>query len=214
MAPIRVQLADDHPPILEGLKTILGSYGIETVATASTASDVIPQFEQHRPDVLVLDVRFGEGQTGLDVLRTLLASHAGARVVIYTQYDQDELVSEAYEIGCAGFVTKDEELHHLADAIREAHAGNTFFLKRIAERLALRNVRKAKTPEPLATLDARELAILKLLALGKQHAEIAATLELSLKTISNLVPHIKDKLGLHRPAEIALFAVRNKLIEP
>lgn len=214
MAAIRVLLADDHPSILEGLKTILVRYGIETIATASTTADVIPQFELHRPDVVILDVRFGDGLTGLDVARALLGSHPDARVVIYTQYDQDAIVREAYQIGCLAFVTKDEELQQLADAIAAAAAGNTFFLKKIAERLALLNVRGAKAPSPLENLDARELEILKMLAQGRRNSEIAETLKLSQKTISSHVQNIKEKLGIDRPAEMALFAVRHKLIEP
>lgn len=214
MAAIRVLLADDHPTILVGLKTILARFGIETIATASTTADIIPQFELHGPDVAVLDVRFGDGLTGLDVARQLLESHPQAKVVIYTQYDQDSVVREAYQIGCFAFVTKDEELQQLADAISEAHKGNTFFLKRIAERLALLNVRGATAQSPLDKFDARELEILKMLAQGKRNAEIADALKLSLKTISTHVQDVKEKLGIDRPAEIALFAVRHKLIEP
>lgn len=214
MEPIRVLIADDHPLIIEGLKTSLARHGITAAGTVSAAAEVVPQYEHCQPDVVVLDVRFGDGQTGLDVAKALLDAHPQARIVIYTQYDQDGLIREAYRIGCAAFVTKNKDPQLLSDAIKDAQAGKTFFLKEIAERLALISLRGAETISPLEKLDSREIEILKMMALGKRNAEIAEAMNLSVKTISTASQTIKDKLGVDRPAELALLAVRLKLIEP
>lgn len=214
MEPIRVLIADDHPLIIEGLKTSLARVGIKAEGTASAAAEVAPQYRECHPDVVVLDVRFGDGPTGLDVAKDLLAAHPEARIVIYTQYDQDALIREAYRIGCAGFVTKNKDPQFLGDAIKDAYAGRTFFLKEIAERLALISLRGEGSPSPLEKLDRREIEILKLMAQGKRNAEIAEGMNLSVKTISTASQTIKDKLGIDRPAELALLAVRLKLIEP
>jgi two-component system invasion response regulator UvrY len=214
MEPIRVLIADDHPLIIEGLKTSLARHGIKAAGTASAVAEVVPKYEHCQPDVVVLDVRFGDGPTGLDVAKSLLNAHPQARIVIYTQYDQDGLIREAYRIGCAAFVTKNKDPQLLSDAIKDAHTGKTFFLKEIAERLALISLRGEETHSPLEKLDSREIEILKMMALGKRNAEIAEAMNLSVKTISTASQTIKDKLGVDRPAELALLAVRLKLIEP
>lgn len=214
MQPLRILIADDHPLIIEGLRTSLSRHDISVVGVASTAGEVVARFKECRPDVVVLDVRFGDGPTGLDVAKELLERHPRARVVIYTQYDQDAIVRESYAIGCVGFVTKNKDPQLLSDAIKDAQAGRTFFLKEIAERMALLSVRGGENQSPIEKLDARELEIFKLMALGKRNTEIADAMNLSLKTISTASQTIKEKLGVDRAAELALLAVRVKLIEP
>ncbi|WP_457826452.1 response regulator, partial [Staphylococcus aureus] len=86
---------------------------------------------------LVLDLRFGDGISGLDVLRDLLARSPDARVVVYTQFDQDTVVREAYKRGAKAYVTKSTDPAELARAIAQVHQGETVFMPGIAERLAL-----------------------------------------------------------------------------
>lgn len=211
MSKIRVLLADDHPPIVEGLVTLLARHAIEVVGRATRTADVLAKYDECSPDVVVLDVRFGEVVTGLDVARSLLDAHPGARIVFYSQFDQDEILKEAYRVGAQGFVTKSKTLEVLADAIKHVHSGKMHFLPEIAERLAILNVRGDNSP--LTSLDARELEVFRLLAQGMTNMEIAEAKGLSLKTISTTSQNIKDKLGVHRPADITRLAVRHKLIE-
>ncbi|AKJ27116.1 response regulator transcription factor [Caldimonas brevitalea] len=210
---IKVLIADDHPLIVEGLVSALKRHGIECVGEALKASEVLPKFKASRPDVVLLDVRFGEGQpSGLEVARDLLARHPDARIAFYSQFDQDELVKEAYRLGGMSFVTKNAPVDVLANAIRQVHAGQLFFATDIAQRLALLNVRGDESPQ--ARLDARELEVFKRMALGLTNVEIAEELSLSPKTISNVSQAIKERLGVHRPAEITRLAVRHMLIAP
>jgi two-component system invasion response regulator UvrY len=150
--------------------------------------------------------------TGLDVARQILAKHPDAKIVLFSQFDQDEIIQEAYRIGCLAFVTKNKAPAELANAIGHAMTGQTYFLPEIAQRLALLGLHG--NTSPLSKLDARELDVLKLMALGRTLQEIAEAVGLSVKTISLTSQSIKDKLGVHRPAELTLLAAKHKLISP
>lgn len=207
----RVFIADDHPLIIEGLRAALVRFGIEVVGEATTADTIVASHEACRPDVAVLDVRFGPGMTGLDVARDLLRIDPGARIVFHSQFDQDEMIREAYQIGGYSFVTKNMPLEMLVHSIHMAYAGKTHFAPEIAERLALMVVRGDESPR--SKLDARELEVFSLMARGFTNAEISEQMSLSGKTISTTSQSIKDKLGVSRPADITLMAVRHRIIE-
>jgi two-component system, NarL family, invasion response regulator UvrY len=213
MKPIRALIADDHPLIIEGLTTALARDNIEVVGQATTANEVLSQYLTCTPDVIVLDIRFGNsGPSGLDVAREALQRYPDARILIYSQFDQDELVREAYRIGCVGFVTKNKPMAVLAEAIKQVHQGKMHFLPEIAERLAMIGVKGDDSPQ--SKLDARELEVFRLMAQGRTNVEIAEAMALSPKTISLTSQLIKDKLGVQRAAEITRLAVRHGVIEP
>lgn len=214
MSPkIKVMIADDHPLIVEGLNSVLARHGVEVVGSACHAVDVVGTFAQVHPDVLVLDLRFGdERMGGLDVLTELLPAHPHARVVIYTQFDQDAVVREAYKRGAKAFVTKSTDPGELAATILKVSQGETVFLPHIANRLAMLSVRGEDSP--LTRLQPREVEVFKWMAQGLTNVEIAERMGLSPKTISTTSQSIKDQLGIHRPADITLLAVRCGVIEP
>lgn len=212
MATIKVLLADDHPLILEGLRAALTKRGMKVVGEVETADEVIGRFQQARPDVLVLDLRFGPGPNGLDVARQLLEEQADARIVFYSQFDQDEVIRDAYRLGASAFVTKNQPPDVLAQAITDAARGKTYFIPAIAERLALLGVRGDDSPR--ARLDAREAEVFVQLANGFTNNEIAERMSLSAKTIGVIAQAIRDKLGVHRNAEMTRLAVRYGMIDP
>ena len=216
MSNIRVVIADDHPLIIEGLGSALLRYGVEVGGYVCTAPEVIAKYNEIKPDVLILDVRFGEGANGLDVARELLIDSPDARIVFYSQFDEDELVQEAYRMGGAAFITKNIIPSVLADAIRQVHEGRKtkkpFFLPGIAERLALLGVRGDDSPQ--AKLERRELEVFKLMAQGLTNVEIAERMNQSPRTISTISQHIKETLGVHRPADVTRLALKHLLIEP
>jgi two-component system invasion response regulator UvrY len=212
MATIKVLLADDHPLILEGLKATLGKRQVRVVGETGSTDEVIGLYRQCRPDVLVLDLRFGQGPTGLDVARSLLSKEPEARIVFYSQFDQDEVIREAYRIGASAYVTKNQPPEILAQAIGEAARGKTYFVPSIAERLALLGVRGDKSPR--ARLDTREAEVFVQLANGLTNNEIAARMRLSSKTIGVIAQAIREKLGVQRAAEMTRLAVRYGMIDP
>jgi len=212
MSAIRVLIADDHPLIVVGLRTTLSALGMKVVGEESEAERVVDAYAACAAEVVVLDIRFGDGLGGLEIARELLRRHPQARVVFYSQFDQDEIIKEAYRIGCAAFVTKVATPQELADAIREAHAGRTTFMRDIAARLALAGLRGERSP--IDELEPRERDVFLRMARGMTNPEIATQMDLSLKTISTVTQSIKEKLGVTRPAEITRIALRYKLIEP
>jgi two-component system, NarL family, invasion response regulator UvrY len=212
MTALRVLIADDHPLIIEGLIGALKRLGLRVAGQVQRATDVVANYMQTRPDVLVLDVRFGPGPTGLDVARELIARDANARIVFYSQFDQNEVIREAYRLGGAAFITKDTRPDVLARAISEAYAGRTFFLPEIAERLALIGVRG--DPSPRAMLDEREVEVFMLIAAGLNNNEIAERMSLSAKTIGNIGQAVKEKLGVQRATDMTRLAVRHGMLDP
>ncbi|SHM37342.1 DNA-binding response regulator, NarL/FixJ family, contains REC and HTH domains [Duganella sacchari] len=212
MKKIRVMLADDHPIVMTGFAMSLEGQGLEVVAQARTPEEALAQFAQLKPDVIVLDMRFGEQLTGLDVARQILAQTPEAAIVFLSQFDQDALIKETYRLGARAFMTKDCDPADLAAAVRRAQAGQLYFLPHIAERLANLSVRGDASPQ--SQLDERALEIFTLMAEGLTNAEIAEKLDVSTKTISNISQAVKEKLGVHRPAYITRLAVKHGLIEP
>lgn len=212
MPAIKVLLADDHPLILEGLRTVLTKQGMKVVGEVMAAGDVVSRVKQLRPDVAVLDVRFGPGPTGLDVARDLLAQQPGARVVFYSQFDQDEVIRDAYRLGGAAFVTKNQPPNVLFEAITVAAQGKTFFPPAIAERLAVLGLHGDESPR--SRLDPRELEVFLHLASGLNNNEIAERMGLSSKTIGMVGQTVREKLGVQRGADLTRLAVRHGMIEP
>lgn len=203
---LRVLIADDHPLIVEGLTTALARYGIDAVGRAGTAEEVLARYEECHPDVVVLDVRFGEGRSGLEAARELMDKDPGARVVFYSQFDTDEIIQEAYRRGGSSFITKNTPAEVVAKAIEQAAGGKIYFLPQIAVRLATIGVKGKESP--LAMLSPREVDVFRLMALGRTNNEIAEELGLSPKTISMTSHKIKETLQVHRPAEVTLLAVK------
>ena len=210
--PIRVMLADDHPIVMTGFAMSLEAAGMQVVGQAKTPNEATALYAAERPDVAVLDMRFGTELTGLDAAQTILKNDPQAKIVFLSQFDQDSLIKETYRIGAHAFVTKDCDPADLATAVRYAREGKLYFLPQIAARLASMAVRGEVTPQ--SQLDERGLEIFKLMAEGMTNAEIAEKLDLSTKTISNISQSIKEMLGVHRQASITLLAVKHGLIEP
>lgn len=210
--PIRVLLADDHPIVMTGFAMSLGAEGMEVVGQAKTPQEAVDQYVAFRPDVAVLDIRFGAEMTGLDAAKHILEKHPDAQIVFLSQFDQDALIKETYRLGAKAFVTKDCDPADLAVAVQRASQGELYFMPQIAERLANLSVRGDASPQTL--LDARSLEIFTLMAEGLTNVEIAERLDLSQKTISNISQAVKEKLGIHRPALITKLAMKHGLIEP
>jgi DNA-binding NarL/FixJ family response regulator len=205
-------LADDHPIVMTGFAMSLQGQGLDVVAQARTPEEALAQYQQLQPDVIVLDIRFGEQLTGLDVAKQILAQTPSAAIVFLSQFDQDSLIKETYRLGGRAFMTKDCDPADLAAAVRRAHDGELYFLPHVAERLANLSVRGDLSPQ--SQLDQRALEIFTLMAEGLTNAEIAEKLDVSTKTISNISQAVKEKLGVHRPAYITRLAVKHGLIEP
>lgn len=206
-----VMLADDHQIVRTGIAAALAKCGIEVIGQAKAAEEVVPLYRELKPDVVLLDMRFGDRMTGFDVASALLNVDRNARIVFCSQFDQHTLIKRSYDIGALAFVNKDCEERELADAVRSARDGLLYFQPLIADRMAKLQVQGDKTP--FSSLTAREFEIAKLMAKGGTLAEIAEQLRLSMKTVSIASTTIKEKLGIGRTAELTMLALRHNVID-
>ena len=209
---IKVLLADDHPIVMNGFSIALDEYEVNIVGMAKTPEEAIKIYSTCLPDVAILDIRFGEKKSGFDAAKEILQKYPKAKIIFLSQFDEDNLIKEAYKMGAKAYLTKDCQPDELATAVQRADQGATYFLPQIAERLANLSVREDNTPQ--SQLDKRELEIFILLARGRTIAEIAEELNLSLKTISNISHTIKQKLNITRPADLTRLAIKHDYIEP
>jgi two-component system, NarL family, invasion response regulator UvrY len=209
MSAIKVMLVDDHQLLVDGFKATLREFGINVVEAITSADKIRESYKRAKPDVLVLDVRFSSGENGLDLCEKIMAENKNARVVILSQFDQDYIVERSYKVGALAFVKKDEDVKYLIEAISSAKDGKEYFTPSIAQRLARLST---IVVQPLKVLDKKELAVFILVADGMNHIEAANELNLSIKTIGNLLRNIKSKLNIERTAEFTKLAIKYDLI--
>jgi DNA-binding NarL/FixJ family response regulator len=192
---IRVLLADDHPVVRRGLAALLGTLpDFEVVGEAVDGEEAVREAQLTRPDVVLMDVRM-PGLDGVEATRRLRESMPDTAVLVLTMYDDDATVFTAMQAGARGYLLKGAEQDEIADAIRAVVRGQAIFGPGIASRL-LDHFANPPAPadDPFPELTPREREILELLAEGRRTADIAGTLHLSPKTVSNNLTTIFAKL--------------------
>ena len=212
---IRVLICDDQDVVREGLRSILGTVpGIEVVALAEDGARAVELFEQHRPDVVLMDLNM-PGVNGIQATRRLRDKYPDARILALTTYDADEWVFDVIRAGAAGYLLKDTPRAELVRAIEGTVNGRTFVDPNVAGKLFARvsSGTVASDAALAAELSARERDIVKLLARGMSNADIAHRLFLSEGTVRNYVSSIFDKLGAADRTQAAIIALRHGLGE-
>jgi len=192
---IRVLLADDHPVVRRGLAALLSTLpDFEVVGEAVDGEAAVREAQLSRPDVVLMDVRM-PGIDGVEATRRIRESVPNAAVLVLTMYDDDATVFTAMQAGARGYLLKGAEQDEITDAIRAVVRGQAIFGPGIAARL-LDHFGNPPAPavELFPELTPREREILELLAEGRRTSEIAGTLHLSPKTVSNNLTAIFAKL--------------------
>lgn len=202
--PIRVLLIDDHPVVLAGYRRLLETTpDIVVVAEAGTGEEGYFAFLNHHPDVVVLDLEL-PGRSGLDTLQRLQKRDSAAKILVVSVHDNEILVKRSREAGAYGFLSKRSSPLALLEAIRRLAHGEQFF-----DDMAWNS---SGQPEPLAPLSAREFEVFRLLAQGHSVRQIALILHISPKTAGVHQTRIMGKLNLENLAQLALLAIRHKVI--
>lgn len=185
---MRVLLVDDHPVVRAGLRAVLEASGIDVVAEASTGEEALSLITTFAPQVVLCDLRLGEGMNGVEVTAEVNRLDSPPAVVILTTYDRDSELLGAIDAGALGYVLKDEPPEVILQAIRNAAAGRVHLSSEHTTRVmsGLRSDRPRLTP--------RELQVLGLLGTGQTNAEIADTLFVSEATVKTHLVHIFEKL--------------------
>jgi DNA-binding NarL/FixJ family response regulator len=213
---IKVLLADDEDLVRSGLRTILTSADdIDVVAECDDGVYVADLARQHRPNVVLLDIRM-RTTDGLSALRRLRALPDPPSVAMLTTFDVDEYVQEALRIGANGFLLKDTEPEQLIKAVRDLARGGAVLDPKVAARVLSTVADGERAAEParrlLASLSDREREVVTLIGQGLSNAEIGSELHLSEATVKGYVSAVLGKIGAVNRVQAALVAYRGGLI--
>jgi len=215
--PIRIVIADDHPLVREGLRTLLELQpGFTVVGEAGDGLDAVRLTKDLRPDVLLLDLAMPR-MNGLDVLKALADTAAEVRTVLLTAAIEREETVQALRFGARGVVLKESATQMLYKCIRAVMAGE-FWVghERIDDLLqALRRIERAPAREasPASRLTRRELQVIAAVVEGGSNRDIGKAINISEQTVKNHLSNIYNKLGVSNRLELALYAVHHRLLE-
>jgi DNA-binding NarL/FixJ family response regulator len=198
-------IADDHPPVLQFLSRYLSSNGVTVTASTRDGDEALQKIEQTRPTVAILDARMPY-RSGLEVLKEISARGLQTRVILYTGFGDDALLSDALDAGVCGMLDKDAPVDDLVRAIQVVAGGGTY-LDPTAAAALIANRRGHTRP-----LTQREREVLRLLADGMSNEQMGAELFISPQTVRTHVQKAMAKLGAQTRAQAVASALRESLI--
>ena len=208
---VSVLLGDDHPLVRHGVRRLLEREEFDVVAEGSDGLQVVALAEQHRPDVIVLDISM-PNLNGIGAVRELSRVAPHAKVIILTMHTEEHYILEALRAGVNGCVSKTQAPEHLLQAIREVCRGGVYLSPSVSGVVVQGYL--AKSEAPLDPLTARERQVLQLIAEGKTTKEVSVILGVSVKTGESHRTSLMSKLDLHSTAELVRYAIRRGLVAP
>ena len=204
-AKISVLLVDDHNLVRLGFRRILEDEpDIQVVAEASNGDDAVNLARKLRPDVIIMDCAL-PGVSGLAATKTILQEFPSQIILMLSMHAEDTLVRQAIDAGARGYILKNAEDVGLGSAIRRVAAGELVLSPGVTKSPSLKGDRDSK-------LTTRELEVLQLIADGHSNKAIADQLNLSANTVAVHRANIMDALGIHKTAELIVYAIRNGLV--
>jgi DNA-binding NarL/FixJ family response regulator len=205
MKTIRVLLVDDHYVVRLGLAASLNlEPGIQVVAEAENGTEVLPLYEQHQPDLVIMDWRL-PSETGGEVIKKLRAKHPDARVLVLSAFESEETIFQAVHAGAVGYLPKSSRRPELIEAVKAASRGEAAFPPAMAAKLTDRLRRPELTP--------REIEVITELVRGNSNKEIATHLDISDNTVKLHITHIMQKLGAKDRTHAASIALQRGIVE-
>ncbi|HMH79846.1 MAG TPA: response regulator transcription factor [Candidatus Acidoferrum sp.] len=202
---ISVLLVDDHALVRRGFRRMLDDdETLEVVGEASNGTEAVQLAGKLHPQVIVMDCQLPE-LTGVAATRIILRSHPETAILMLSMHSEDTLVRQALDAGARGYVLKNANDLDLASAIKNVAAGKSVIDPQLQRAETLKGERDT-------ALTARELEVLQHIVAGKSNKEIASELALSVNTISVHRANIMERLGIHKTAELVVYAIRNGLV--
>jgi DNA-binding NarL/FixJ family response regulator len=212
---VRVLVVDDHDLFRSGLKTLLEEQGVNVVGEAPNGQTAIRLASELAPDVIIMDLNM-PGLTGVETTRKLTGIVPLTRVVVLTISADDDDVMDAVMAGACGYLLKDSSIQELIVGIRAAAAGESLISPQIAAKVLRRLRSQSSSVDAAETIRAelsdREIEVLKLIANGKDNAQIARELFISPKTVKNHISNILMKLQIENRIQAAVYAVRSGIV--
>ena len=213
---IRVVLVDDHALVRQGFRRILeDDPEIAVVGEASNGMEAVGLVKKADPDVVVMDMAMPE-MNGLHATMELVKQRPGTKVLILSMYSDEQYVRNALDSGAKGYILKNAIENDLTRAVKAVAAGEQYLSPDLAGVLirAIQTGTFDKSSDPYDRLTQREKQVLQLIAHGKSNKEIAVMLDLSVNTVAVHRANLMSALGVHKTAELVLFAVKKGLVMP
>ena len=202
---ISVLLVDDHSLVRRGFRRMLEDESdMSVVGEAGNSAEAVDLARRLKPQVVLMDCAL-QGESGITATRNIIAMLPETAVLMLSMHSEETLVRQSLEAGARGYILKNATDLDLAAAIRRALDGDIVLDPQVKRVEALKG-------ERTAGLTARELEILQLIAMGKSNKEIASDLGLSVNTVAVHRANIMNALGLHKTAELVVYAIRNGLV--
>jgi two-component system response regulator NreC len=208
--PVRLLLADDHDLVRQGLKALLERQGFQVVCEASNGQEALRLATQNKPDVAIIDISMPV-MNGVDAAREMAKSSPKTRVILLTQHDEDQYVTEALRAGVKGYVLKNQAASDFLHAIQEVCRGSVYLSPSISRTVV--DAYLSKTYDSTDPLSGRERQVLQLVGEGKSTKDVALQLGISVKTAESHRARLMKKLDIHETASLVRYAIRRGLIQ-
>jgi DNA-binding NarL/FixJ family response regulator len=208
---INIILVDDHAIVREGYRSLLQKQkNMSVIAEASNGEEAYILFKDHLPDVIIMDLSL-PGQSGLETISRISKHRSKTKILVFTMHQNPAFALQASKAGALAYVTKNSQADVLIRAINEVSLGHIFISADIAQTLALEKL--AGDNRILGELTVREFEILQMLVNGRSNHEIAQTLNISPKTVSNCHYLIKRKLNVSSDIKLVHLAIKMKILD-
>jgi two-component system, NarL family, response regulator NreC len=211
---VRVLLADDHGIVRRGLRSLLEEAGLSVVAEAADGLEAVRLTEEHRTDVLIVDIGMPR-LSGIEVTARAQKLARPPGVIVLSMHADESYIIRALAAGARAYLLKDATDEDLLPAVRAVGAGKPYFSPAVTALMVedyVRTLQKRGLADSYHLLTDREREVLHLLAEGRSNKEVATLLDLGLSTVETHRANLMQKLNLHNTAEIVLYAVRKGLI--
>lgn len=208
MSTISVLIADDHELIRKGLVSLFKDSEVRVCGEAASDEEAVRQARKLKPDVVLLDVRFGESD-GLDSIKRIRSAASTARVVMFSVFDNPTYVARSVAAGAHDYLLKSVTRDQLIAAVVGAAAGAMPARAGELRRMATQMARRERSPDTGVPLTPRETQVLRLIAMGLSNQEIADALEISVETVKEHVQNLLRKLSLGDRTQAAVWALRH-----
>jgi two-component system response regulator NreC len=215
MTKAKVLIADDHALVREGIAAFLKlCEGLEIIAEASDGIEALEKTGKFHPDIIIMDVNMPK-LGGLEATVEIKKAHPHIKILVLTQYEDREYIARFLKAGVSGYLLKKAVGSDLVAALKAIMRGELYLYSSIASEVVAGFLKEGRheTDDPYEKLSDREKQVLKLVAEGHTHKEVADMLSISVKTVIAHQTNIGEKLGIHTRAGLIKFAIQKGIIK-